>query len=463
MPDSSKYNKDELNDCFNSKYFASVYKDKILWCRELGGWMLFNGRYWERDSNDRIGQYAFEISTIMQADFKENDCDTGAFKTWVKQLGNNRMWKAMLEGAKVYMGISPSRFDRNELMVNCFNGMYDLKTDSFTGEHIPSFLISKSAHVKYEIFATAPRWIQFLEEIFLGDHEVIAFVQRVIGYSMTASTREHCMFILYGHGRNGKSKFVETIASILGDYAKNCPSSTFIQKHHSSIPNDVARLNGARFVMASETNQNVNIDEELIKQLTGNKFITARFLNKEFFDFEPTFKLFLLTNHKPNIRGTDDGIWRKIMMIPFKFTVAPEVDDKFLGEKLALESSGIFNWMIEGYKQYVKIGLAVPNSIKSATQLYREEEDDIGQFIKQECIIGKDGFITVADFKEKFKSVMGYYKSNKIIHEYMHRNGHIIGDNRIAVGGKQVRGYIKIRWATEMDRITGEPVGWDDN
>jgi putative DNA primase/helicase len=321
-------------------------------------------------------------------------------------------------------------------------------------DYNPDDLLTKKANVEYDVHAKCPRWIQFLNEIFLGNQEIIDYMQRVIGYSMTSFTREHCMFILYGHGRNGKNIFMEAIAGVLGDYAMNCPSSMFVQKQNSAIPNDVARLKGARFVSASETNHNVNMDEELIKQLTGNKIITARFLNKEFFDFEATFKIFLATNHKPNIRGTDTGIWSRIHMIPFDLTVTPEMEDKLLAKKLEAEHSGIFNWMIEGYNKWNKEGLNVPDAIRKATQLYREEEDDIGQFIKNECIIEKGAFIPATEFKERFKLINGYHKGSKVLGEYMARQGfRPNADSRISYKGKQTRGFTGLRWASEMDRV----------
>ncbi len=241
----------------------------------------------------------------------------------------------------------------------------------------------------------------------------------------------------------------------------NCPSSMFVQKQNPGIPNDVARLKGARFVSASETNHNVNMDEELIKQLTGNKIITARFLNREYFDFEATFKIFLATNHKPNIRGTDTGIWRRIQMVPFRLNVTEEQEDKALGGKLNSEASGIFNWMIEGYNQWGKHGLKIPAVVKEATQLYREEEDDIGQFLKTECVEEKGGFIPSSEFKERFKAINGYHKGSKVLSEYMARNGHKPNDDsRIMYKGKQTRGFIGIRWATEIDRV--EDKGYTD-
>ncbi len=445
------------SDTYNAKVFHEILGDKIRWCKDYGGWFIFNGKYWEKDGNERIKKYAMMASEEIAERMRVIGNKT---RPNLNKIHTEQGMNAMVSCAKSLMGCAVEDFDRNEFLFNCSNGTYDLSRDIFN-EFNPEDLLTKKANVEYDIHAEAPRWKQFLDEIFLGDAELIEYIQRVVGYSMTAFTKEQCMFILYGHGRNGKNIFMEAIAGVLGDYAMNCPSSMFVQKQNPGIPNDVARLKGARFVSASETNHNVNMDEELIKQLTGNKTITARFLNREYFDFEATFKIFLATNHKPNIRGTDTGIWRRIQMIPFRLDITEAQEDKELGAKLYEERSGIFNWMIEGYNKWSKTRLSTPEVIKTATQLYREEEDDIGQFIKLECVIDKGGFIPSFDFKERFKTINGYYKGSKVLSEYMARNGYRPNeDTRMMYKGKQTRGFVGIRWSTEMDTATNK--GWGE-
>ena len=178
-------------------------------------------------------------------------------------------------------------------------------------------------------------------------------------------------------------------------------------------------------------------------------------------DFEATFKIFLATNHKPNIRGTDTGIWRRIQMIPFKLNITEEMDDKNLGEKLYQERSGILNWMIEGYNLWNKDGLCIPKTVKEETALYREEEDGIGQFIKNECILEKGAFLPATEFKERFKLINGYYKGSKVLGEYMARQGfRPNSDSRVSYNGRQMRCFVGIRWATEIDRV--EDKGYSD-
>lgn len=445
------------SDIYNAEIFKEIMYHQIRWCKDLGGWFIYNGKYWQKDNNDNIKKYAITASRVI-AD-RMIPLGSKAYGNY-KRIQNNNGMSSMTECAKAFMGIESSQFDNNEYLINCNNGTYDLYGDNFKSFD-SNDLITKSGHAEYKLGADCPLWEAFLKQIFLEDAALIEYIQRVMGYSLTASTKEQCMFILYGHGNNGKNVFMETISSILGDYAINCPSSMFVLKQTPGIPNDVARLKGVRMATASETNQNVNLDEELIKQLTGNKTITARFLNKEFFDFTATFKIFLSTNHKPNIRGTDTGIWRRIQMIPFRYTVTKENEDKNLNVKLLAEKQGIFNWLIEGHKKWNKKGLDIPKIVIEATKLYREEEDDLGQFIKQECIVQKGGMIGSHEFGDRFKEVMGYPKGKKMLGEYMARNGFKPNDdNRYLIKGKQQRGFVGIRWATELDKINNN--GWED-
>lgn len=448
------------SDLFNARLFSALNKERIIWSRDYGGWFIYNGKYWQKDNNDVIKGYAIEAYEELSKKMREDGTDVAY--NHMRRSGSNGALNAMIDCSKSMLGKDSEIFDRNPLLLNCNNYTIDLNSGSVYKQKQDDF-ITKKANVNYKLNENCLLWNKFLDEIFLEDKNIIDFIQRVLGYGLTALTNEQCMFILYGHGRNGKSIFLETIHHILGDYATTCPSTTFIQKQNPGIPNDVARLKGARFTSASETNQNVNIDEELIKQLTGNKTITARFLNKEFFEFNTTFKIFLATNHKPNIRGTDTGIWRRIKMIPFQLDITEENEDRELGKKLISESSGILNWMIEGYNKWAEIGLATPEKVRRATQLYREEEDDLGQFIKNECVIEKCGILSCNDFKSKFKEIMGYPKGAKALSEYMARNGHKPSDdNRYVINGKQQRGYVGIRWATEMDRIPKEDLQWKE-
>jgi putative DNA primase/helicase len=225
-----------------------------------------------------------------------------------------------------------------------------------------------------------------LIEVFDGDREVIQFVQRAVGYSLTGDTREQCLFILWGGGANGKSTFLETIIRLLGMHAVPTPFSTvMVQRNPGSPRNDLAALHGARLVKASEAEHHSTFAESIVKEVTGGDTITARFLFKEHFSYKPTFKLWLATNHRPEIHGTDDAIWRRIRLIPFTRQFSGANKDAGLREKLEGELPGILAWAVQGCLDWQKHGLKSARIVESATLEYRQESDQVGRFIKDQC------------------------------------------------------------------------------
>jgi putative DNA primase/helicase len=210
---------------------------------------------------------------------------------------------------------------------------------------------------------------------------LIRFVQRAVGYSLTGSTNEQCLFILYGSGANGKSTFLNTISAMLGDYARQTPTDTLLVKRGDGISNDVARLHGARFVSAMEVDNGRRLAEAQVKQLTGGDLMAARYLYQEFFEFRPQFKLFMGVNHTPVIQGTDHGIWRRIHLVPFTVTIAKEDQDKRLVEELHAERSGILRWAVEGCLTWQAEGLEPPTAVAEATEEYRAEMDVLARFL----------------------------------------------------------------------------------
>ena len=246
----------------------------------------------------------------------------------------------------------------------------------------PQNLITKKSNFVYEKDAQCPTWNMFLMQIFNNDLDLIKFVQKAMGYSLSGDVSEQCMFILWGTGANGKSTFLNVLQELFGDYACSTGTETFMKKT-SEQSNDLARLRGMRLVTTSEAEQGKAISESLIKQITGEDELTARFLYGEYFSFKPTFKIYMATNHKPRIKGADNGIWRRIKLIPFTVTIPPEQRDKQLTEKLLAENSGILNWLLQGYTLWKKEGLIEPDVIKEANEEYRYDMDSIQAFINE--------------------------------------------------------------------------------
>jgi putative DNA primase/helicase len=309
----------------------------------------------------------------------------------------------MIELAKSEQGIpvSPQQLDSNPWVLNVLNGTLDLRTGQLR-EHRREDLITKLAPVAYDPEAPCPRWEAFLSRIFAGDAELIRFVQKAVGYSLTGSTQEQCFFILYGTGANGKTTLMQTVSALLKDYARQTATETLLVQRGDGPRNDLARLQGARFVYASETEGGRKLAEALVKQLTGGDTLTARFLYSEHFEFQPMFKLWLAVNHKPVVQGTDHAIWRRIRLLPFIVTIPVAEQDKRLIEKLRDELPGILRWAVEGCLLWQQEGLEPPQAVKRATGDYRSEMDVIAAFIQNCCVVEPQGKVSTSELYEEY-------------------------------------------------------------
>jgi putative DNA primase/helicase len=260
----------------------------------------------------------------------------------------------------------------------------NLRTDT---EAADRSIVTKKLGASAERNATCPVWLNFLDQIFEGDQELIAFLQRAVGYTLTGSVEEQCLFILIGAGANGKSTLLRTLQRLFGDYAASIPMQSLMdQKHGSQQTNDLAYLVGKRLVTASEGERGQRLAESKIKLMTGGDRIVCRQLYREYFEFQPQLKLWLATNNLPTISGTDEAIWRRIMVVPFGVTFAQEQQDKSLGSRLAEELPGILNWAIEGCIQWRDDGLSPPSQVVQSTRGYRAESDTVGQWIEAACV-----------------------------------------------------------------------------
>ena len=387
-PESALY-----TDVTNAQWMVREFGDNLRYCTAWNKWLVWDGRRFKVDDTLEIDRMAKETPRRMRVlaetirDSREKE---KLFAHSLRAESQNRL-KAMVELAKSEPGIAvlPHELDRDAWLLNCENGTLDLRTGELK-PHDRSHLLTKLAPVEYGGMAECPQWQAFLNKIMDDRADLVSFLQLAAGYSLTASTREQCMYFLYGVGANGKSTFLNTLAAMLGDYAGQTPTNTLMAKKNEGIPNDIARLKGLRFVQAAEAEMGKALAESLVKQMTGGDTLTGRFLHGEFFEFAPQFKLFLATNHKPVIRGTDDGIWRRIRLIPFEVTI-PEADrDRDLPEKLKSELPGILRWAVEGCLAWQRDGMTLPTAVTAATAEYRSEMDTLAAFIGDECCVGPE-------------------------------------------------------------------------
>jgi len=378
----------QFTDTTNAYRLLTEHGKDIRYNAVWKKWLVWDGTHWSLDDGYLIHDRGLKMirgiyeELLKTADYRDRlDIEKHAM-----QSESARRRKALIEVASWIpeLNVKTDDLDKDPWLLNVRNGTIDLRTGELR-EQRHEDLITKCANVDYDKNADCPVWRKFLMEIMNYNNDLIHFIQNAVGWAITGDTSEQTMFILFGTGANGKSTFLNTIMSLLGEYASATPTQTFMKKQGEQMTNDLARLRGARFVTTTETEQGRRLSEPLIKQITGNDRITARFLYGEFFNFVPTFKIFMATNHKPVIKGTDHGIWRRIKLIPFTTRIEEEKQDKHLEQKLMKESSGILNWLLEGARRWNKEGLKPPRIIINATAEYRAEMDVIGDFIKERC------------------------------------------------------------------------------
>jgi putative DNA primase/helicase len=326
-------------------------------------------------------------------------------REWSRQTGNtNKLTNALIE-ARVAQALQIGQFNADAAAINCQSGVIRFVPDELAASygdsgrfeilhcpHAREDRITKICTASYNPDAPAVVWQAFLERI-MPDPAMREFLQRWFGYSLTGFTTEHKLCFFYGHGRNGKSTLVDTIAEIFADYATTVPIETLTgseQRKGSDATPDLVRIPGARMVRASEPEEGQQIKEALIKALTGGEPIMIRRMMQEFVEVTPEFKLTISGNHKPEIRGGDDGIWSRVLLIPFGERIPDHEIDQLLPQKLKAERDAIFAWIIEGARKWFTDGLKIPESVRAATDGYREESDQIGTFLRSGVTVTGD-------------------------------------------------------------------------
>lgn len=359
-------------------------------------WYFWTGKRWAIDDNGEVKKLADEICDDLKEEawkLPDEEMQEAALK-WAKRTASSNAKEAMIKECQHLNDIpaSPDEWDAYNDFLNCQNGVINLRNGELM-PHDPRLMLSKITNCEYDTQKKRPElWLKFLDDVTAGDKDLQEYIQRSIGYSISGSNREQCAYFLYGMGNNGKSTFLDTIADMLGDYASNTqPDTLMMQSKIGSLGgganSDIARLKSARFVTCEEPTEGVRLNEGLLKQLTGGSKVTARFLYGDEFEFTPEFKIWVATNHKPTIRGTDVGIWRRIKLIPFEVNIPADKVDKNLKYKLRQEFPQILAWAVEGcMKWQAENSLGEPTKVIEATKDYKQEMDLIAAFVEQ-CVM----------------------------------------------------------------------------
>jgi putative DNA primase/helicase len=376
-------------DLGNARRLVARHGAGIRFVHAWGKWVIWDGERWRVDDDGgimRLAKDTIEAIFVEAANLSDGE-KRDLRKHALKSQSVDRL-RAMVKLAESELAVvlPADAFDANPLLLGVSNGVIDLRSGSFRPATREDYIV-KRAGVAFDPKAQCPSWRKFLGDITDGDRELIAYLQRVVGYALTGLVREEVMFVLWGTGRNGKSTFRETLHALMGDYAIGSDAGLLVARRDAGGASpDVARLQGRRFVAINETSENDRLNESRVKFLTSNDKLTARKLYHEPCDFTPTHKTFMATNHKPLVQGADEGLWRRIHLLPFIVTIPVEsVEKDFRERRLIPELPGILNWALEGLAAYLKDGLNPPACVVAATDEYRKDMDLIGQWIEERC------------------------------------------------------------------------------
>ena len=383
----------KLDDTGNSERFVAQHGDGVRYDHSTGHWLIWTGTHWRRDDDGAAQRMAKatartiydEAATAARAG---NDDLAAQLAKWARTSAAESRRNAMLNLARSEypVALTHDRLNRHDLLLNVQNGTLDLATGKLK-PHERGDRLTYVLSVAYDPAAECPLWGSFIHRITNGDGDLTRFLAAAVGYTLSGLTTAQVLFFLYGRGANGKSTFIETIMALMGDLGHKARAQILMADERERVPNEIAALAGRRLVVASELADGGRMNEGLVKDLTGGDTMSARFLYGEPFTFKPTFKLWLYGNHKPVIVGTDDGIWRRVRLIPFTVQIPENERDPDLPAKLRGELPGILAWAVRGWKAYQAHGLGTPAAVTKATAEYRIESDIIGQFLDERCIL----------------------------------------------------------------------------
>jgi len=450
QPKTVKYSRTDLG---NARRLSERINGRARWCHAWKSWLIWDGKRWQRDLTGGAPVYreTFAMVTGMLLDALALSSDD---LKWAQKSNMRKEITNAIELAKSQPGIpvTPDQLDRDHWLLNVSNGTLNLRTGELLS-HSRDHLITRIAGAAYNPDADLERFAGFLDTITRGSKALQLYLCKAAGYSLTGSLSEQCLFFLYGSGRNGKSTFMDAIMHAMGEYAMHTPTETLmVKRDNPGVPNDLARLKGARLVAATETEAGKRLAESLVKQLTGGDPITARFLHAEYFTYTPTFKLWISGNYKPAIRGADEGIWRRMRLVPMDVRIPDSDVDKDLPAKLQADAEAILAWMVAGTGAWLESRLVTPDEVMEATGAYRTEMDTIGQFI-EDCVEGTStprAFLPSATLYAAYKAWCDeqgeHARSQKALSQEMVTRGFFLG---MSNDHAKTRGFFGLALADE--------------
>ena len=443
------YDNTDLNDIGNAQHYATNYENDLRYCAAWKKWLVWDGCRWKIDDEGRPLKLAKELVHTMFNDAIE--LRGGEVFKHVCETARLSRLNALITLAGPELPIRVDELDQDGWILNCRNGVVDLKSGELK-PHDRTKGITKLCPTEFNLDAESPVWNQFLHDVFNGDKDLISFVQRLFGYYLSGDVSEQKLALFYGTGANGKSTLLNAFMDTIGpDYTMQSMPDFLMEKKIESHPTEKASLFGKRFVSCVETDASRKLAESTVKMLTGGERIMARRMKEDFWEFDPTHKLVLCTNHKPIISGTDHGMWRRLLLVPFLQRFDGERQDKQLPEKLKAESAGILAWAVRGCLEWQRIGLNPPASVTGATEDYRSSEDIFGRFIADCCVVTKAGAVPFKHLYARLEQWTNdggdFLPNKKAVGIWLEENGF----EKYSANGRHYRGLMLRETSSEVD------------
>ena len=370
-------------DHLNAQRFLDAHGALVRWAPELGRFYIWSGSWWAEDRTERVQDLALEVIDGLREWVAEASGDEFRRRA-AHYSASSRAGRveALLQVARPRLVVAVEQLDQHPYLLACLNGEVDLRTGELHASD-PAHLLTRGIGAAYEPEAQSDLWGRFLDTTFDGDADLIAFVQRSIGYAATGAVREHVALVYHGGGANGKSTLLGAVQDLLGELALTAPEGLFTQSQHEPHPERIAALRGRRLVTCFELENRATLAEGLVKTLTGGDRLSAREMYGRRFDFAPTHKVVIVTNHKPRVRGTDESIWRRLRLVPFEHTVRPQDQDGTLRQRLVTDhGSALLGWIVQGAVAWYADGLGETRKVTQATAAYRASQDTLSAFLE---------------------------------------------------------------------------------